>query len=73
MHHAFPARIDRLFYFDYCKAKGSNFDWADELMLQNLRICVPTYLEKGDWMKELRGCKGYRLSTVNEGFELCGS
>lgn len=71
IHHSFPLQIDRLFYFDYSKAASEN--WRHPI---NSFISVPSFLEKGDWLKELniiRSNSGYRISSANEGFQLCGS
>jgi hypothetical protein len=72
IHHAFPVQLERLFYFDFSKVTSA--DWRQTVC--NSTVSVPTYLEKGDWLKELnitRSTSGYRISNINEGFQLCGS
>lgn len=72
IHHAFPAQLERLFYFDYSKVTSA--DWRP--IVNYPTLMVPSYMEKGDWLKELnitRSTVGYRISSINERFQLCGS
>jgi len=71
IHHAFPNQLERLFYFDFTKVNSSN--WMQNTCESTVN--VPTYLEKGDWFSELNATRsvGYRISNINESFQLCGS
>lgn len=78
IHHSFPLQLDRLFYFDYTKATTTE-NWRQPRLNNGVTISVPTYFERGDWLRELnllnvsRTGANYRITTANEGFQLCGS
>ncbi len=79
IHHTFPQQLERLFYFDFCKAYTAQYT----ANLQNgggvlaRSFTIPSYMDKGDWLRELNITRttpgGYRISGINEGFQLCGS
>ncbi|CAL8069437.1 unnamed protein product [Orchesella dallaii] len=92
IHHAFPEQLERLFYFDFCKAYTAQ--WTSALgsgsggsggtgggsvtsLNSRLTVTIPSYMDKGDWLRELNVTRttpgGYRISGINEGFQICGS
>ncbi|ODN04438.1 Myotubularin-related protein 10 [Orchesella cincta] len=95
IHHAFPEQLERLFYFDFCKAYtaqwtsalgsggsggssgGSGSSGSVTSLNSRLTVTIPSYMDKGDWLRELNVTRttpgGYRISGINEGFQICGS